>query len=57
MKMVRNLFVRLARDESGSEAIEYVLVLGLIVVATLAAMSAVGTNVAARWLNISSSGL
>jgi Flp pilus assembly pilin Flp len=53
MKMMRSLFVRLVKEESGSELIEYALVLGLIVVATVAAISMVGNSVAARWQSVS----
>lgn len=43
------LLARLLRDERGGEVIEWALVAGLIVVATIAVIGAVGTKVLARW--------
>ena len=40
---------RLLRDERGGEVIEWALVAGLIVIATIAVIGAVGTKVLARW--------
>ena len=40
---------RLLRDERGGEVIEWALVAGLIVIATIAVVGAVGTKVLARW--------
>ena len=39
----------LLRDDRGGEVIEWALVAGLIVIATIAVIGAVGTNVLARW--------
>ena len=39
----------LLADERGSEVIEWALVAGLIVIATIAVVGAVGTRVLARW--------
>ena len=36
-------------DESGMETLEYALIAGLIVVAAIAVITAVGTKVLARW--------
>jgi Flp pilus assembly pilin Flp len=36
-------------DERGGEVIEWALVAGLIVIATIAVVGAVGTKVLARW--------
>ena len=47
---------RLVSDDGGGEVIEYVLIAGLIVVAAIAVIAAVGTKVLARW-NIVDSGL
>jgi len=49
MAALRTLFVRVVKEENGIEVVEYALVIGLIVVATLAAMQVMGTAVLARW--------
>jgi Flp pilus assembly pilin Flp len=53
MRIITEYLPRLAREEDGAEVIEYALILGLIVVATLAAISSVGTQILARWNSIS----
>lgn len=45
----------LIRDERGGEVIEYALVLGLIVIAAIAVIGAVGVKVVARWSSVDSS--
>lgn len=40
------------RDERGGEVMEYALILGLIVVAAIAVIGAVGVKVVARWNNV-----
>jgi Flp pilus assembly pilin Flp len=42
-------------DENGGEVLEYALIAGLIIVAALATISAVGTKVLAYWGSINSS--
>jgi pilus assembly protein Flp/PilA len=42
-------------DENGGEVIEYALIAGLITVAAIAVVGAVGTKVAARWSSVNSS--
>lgn len=49
MKRAATMLRRLARDERGGEVLEYVLIAGLIVVATVVVIGAVGTRVVARW--------
>ena len=49
------LIKRLAADESGGEVLEYALLVGLIVVAAIAAITSVGSKVLARWSSIDSS--
>ena len=44
-----NLKDRLAGDESGAALIEYSILIGLITVAAIAAIIAVGVTVAAKW--------
>ncbi len=46
------LFNALVKDESGGEVIEYALLLGLIVVACIATMSALGSRVLGKWQSI-----
>jgi Flp pilus assembly pilin Flp len=43
---------RCAADETGGEVLEYVLIAGLIVVATVVVIGAVGTKVLARWTSV-----
>lgn len=47
--------VRLMKDEQGGEVLEYALIVGLIVVAAIAAITSVGTKVLARWTSLDSS--
>ena len=44
--------LRLIRDDRGTEVIEYALLLGMIVCACMALMSALGTKVVARWTRV-----
>lgn len=53
MKTMRNLLVKLVREQEGGEVLEYALIAGLIVVAAIAAISVVGTKVLARWNSLS----
>jgi Flp pilus assembly pilin Flp len=55
MKAMKNLLGKLVRDEQGGEVLEYALIAGLIVVAAIATISAVGGKVIARWTNLNSS--
>jgi Flp pilus assembly pilin Flp len=57
MAALRTLIVKLVKDEAGTETIEYAVIAGLIVVATISAVALVGTKVAARWTTIKSSNL
>jgi pilus assembly protein Flp/PilA len=50
-----SLLLRLVRDESGGEVIEYVLIAGLIIVATITTIAAFGTKVLARWTSVNAS--
>jgi Flp pilus assembly pilin Flp len=43
---------RLLRDDRGGEVIEWALVAGLIVIAAIALIGAVGTKVLARWNSV-----
>jgi Flp pilus assembly pilin Flp len=55
MKAMKNLFANLVRDEQGGEVLEYALIVGLIVVAAIAAITSVGGKVLARWTSLNSS--
>ena len=46
------LFTKCLKDESGTEVIEYALLLGLIVIAALGIMAALGVKVVARWQSV-----
>ena len=52
MKRAAALFRRLVHDDPGGEVLEYVLIAGLIVVATIVVIGAVGTKVLARWTTV-----
>jgi Flp pilus assembly pilin Flp len=51
----KNLFVELWGNEQGGEVLEYALIAGLIVVAAIAIIGAVGTKVLARWTSLNDS--
>lgn len=55
LQYLRDRLTRLARDDHGGEVIEYALILGLIVVACIVIVGAVGTKVLARWTSVNSS--
>jgi len=50
-----NLLGRLVADEQGGEVLEYALIAGLIIVAAIAAITAVGNKVLARWTSLQNS--
>jgi Flp pilus assembly pilin Flp len=45
---------KLVKDENGGEILEYALIAGLIVVAAIAVITAVGGKVLARWNSLNS---
>ncbi len=49
---MKNLLKKLVADENGGEVLEYALIAGLIVVAAIAVIGAVGTKVLARWNSV-----
>ena len=51
----RNLLRRIVLDERGGEVIEWALVAGLIVVASIVVIGSVGTKVLARWTTLDNS--
>jgi Flp pilus assembly pilin Flp len=52
MRAIKNALGKLIRDEQGGEVLEYALIAGLIVVAAIAVIGAVGTKVLARWTSL-----
>ena len=52
MKAIQNFVGKLVKDEQGGEVLEYALIAGLIVVAAVAAITAVGGRVLARWTSV-----
>ncbi|MBC7782864.1 MAG: Flp family type IVb pilin [Burkholderiales bacterium] len=55
VKRVKDFWNNLATDERGGEVLEYALIAGLIVVAAIGVIAAVGTKVLARWTSLRSS--
>ena len=55
MRTLRALLAKVAIDDRGGEVLEYALIAGLIVVAAIAVIAAVGTKVAANWTSLNSS--
>jgi pilus assembly protein Flp/PilA len=55
MKTAQTLVAKLVRDEQGGEVLEYALIVGLIIVAAIAAITSVGTKVLAKWTSLNSS--
>ena len=49
---IGNLFVRLVRDESGGESLEYALIGGLLTAASCSSIQSVGQKVAALWQSL-----
>jgi Flp pilus assembly pilin Flp len=54
-RSVRDAAKRLWRDDAGGEVLEYALIAGLIVVAAIAVIGAVGTKTLARWNSLNRS--
>jgi Flp pilus assembly pilin Flp len=52
MKRLSNALARFARDEQGTETLEWGLVCGLIVVGAIAAIALIGPKVTAMWNNL-----
>jgi Flp pilus assembly pilin Flp len=49
---VGNLFLRLVRDESGGESLEYALIGGAVVAVSYASIESVGRKVTALWQSL-----
>ena len=54
MKTLSTRIAALVADEAGGEVLEYALIAGLIVVAAIAVIGAVGTKVVANWTSLNS---
>ena len=52
---LKQLGQTLISDETGGEVLEYALIVGLIIVAAIAAITSVGTKVLARWTSLNAS--
>ena len=52
--IMKNLFARFAKDESGATAIEYGLIAGLIGVVIIGAVTTLGTSINAKFSTIGS---
>jgi Flp pilus assembly pilin Flp len=57
MRAFQQSLHKLLRDETGGEILEYALIAGLIIVASIAVIKGVGTKVLARWNSLNSSQL
>ena len=51
---MKTLLKNLVKDDQGGEVLEYALILGLIVVATVTVITTVGTKVLAKWNSVNS---
>ncbi|CAN5381421.1 hypothetical protein BH09PLA1_BH09PLA1_30590 [soil metagenome] len=52
MKRLSNALLRLAREEQGTETLEWGLVCGLIVIGAIAAIALIGPKVTTMWNNV-----
>jgi Flp pilus assembly pilin Flp len=55
MRFIGRAVLKVMKDESGGEVLEYALIAGLIVVAAIGVIGKVGTKVLARWGSLNSS--
>jgi pilus assembly protein Flp/PilA len=51
---MKNLLVKMWRDDDGQDMIEYVLIAGLITLAAVVMVQTVGTDVNTVWTNVES---
>ena len=52
MNKLRRVLVRFARDEEGLETVEYAIITGLIVAASIGAIAAIGAWVATQFADL-----
>lgn len=57
MKRTIALARRLLADERGAAVLEYVLIAGLIIAATIVVIASYGTKVLARWTSVKNSSI
>jgi pilus assembly protein Flp/PilA len=55
MNSMLHTFRKLVGDERGGEVIEWAMVCGLIIVATIVTIAAFGTKLLARWTSLNAS--
>ena len=55
MTVISRLLSNLVKHEEGGEVLEYALIAGLITIAAIAAITAVGNKVLARWTSVQNS--
>ncbi len=55
IREIRLVATRLVCEEAGAEVIEWVMIAGLIVVATIVTIAAFGVKVLARWTSVNNS--
>jgi pilus assembly protein Flp/PilA len=55
MRILARLIVNLAKDQRGGEAMEYAIIVGLIIATAAAVIGAIGTKVFGRWTPTSGS--
>jgi Flp pilus assembly pilin Flp len=53
--MLRQLLVNFWKEESGTELLEYALLVGLIVIGAMGLMSAMGVKVLGKWQSLDDS--
>jgi pilus assembly protein Flp/PilA len=52
MSKMRDLMCRLGKDEEGASLIEYTVLLGILLVAVIATIGAVGTWINGKWTTL-----
>jgi pilus assembly protein Flp/PilA len=52
LRQIKNLAVRLWKDEQGASLLEYSVLIGLIVAGVVATITAVGTWTGGRWTTL-----
>lgn len=55
MHSVKSLLRALVIEDNGGEILEYAIIIGLIILAAIVAITAVGNSVMARWTSLSNS--
>ena len=55
MTVISRVLSNLVKQEDGGEVLEYALIAGLITVAAITAITAVGSKVLARWTSVQNS--